>query len=210
MNRGELRTAALANLMIPTNESQLVSIINQELNAAVNAYLQIVISNYKNKLAGFEEIGNFVPALIAQDTIVTTSGTSDYALNSDVREVLSVLLNGKKVGLIDITEDYLELYRPADFPVNEWVTARRYGEKLILSPTQEDGLVIDYRYIKEPTEMTADGNIPEVPPEHQYRLYNYACYMAAKIGVQPISGLAPEYFMDLFNSGIRIEPDESE
>ena len=195
MTYSELKTATLQLLIVPSTVTQIANIINQELNSGQKQFLQIIISNYKQGIEGFQEIGNYVPGLISSGTIITNSGQSEYTLNSDVVLLLGVTIDDQPIDLIEFDDTWLEYYRPDSLSTTNFLTARRYGEKLIINPAQLDGRLIKYNYVSEPTDMSGTNDTPSIAPEHHERLKYYAAYMAAQQSIKLVEGYTPQYLL---------------
>ncbi len=87
--------------------------------------------------------------------------------NDDAQLVLSPLPNGNTLENLD----RLERGRPQHWFVQ--------GSSLLMYPVPDAAYAMVVRYIKQPTTMTADGDVPEIPVDLRPAIISYAvalCY----------------------------------
>lgn len=99
-----------------------------------------------------------LPDLVTSENLTTADGTSDYALAADALFLIS---------LVDTTNN-VRLIKKGVSSVDEMTTTvkdkpkyyARFGLKVIMEPTPDGIYVVKNRYVKQPTELSADGDIP--------------------------------------------------
>ncbi len=104
--------------------------------------------------------------LEASDTSITTvNGTASYATPSGVRVITSIrdttnklLLTPKDIDWYETQDDSSDTKSKPEF----WL---RYGANIILWPTPDGAYATRIRYRKNPTALSADGDVTVLPDE---------------------------------------------
>ncbi len=104
-----------------------------------------------------------LPDLVTSEAIVSIASTADYALSADVLFILSITLVNTSPA------EQHRLIKKGISSVDEMTTAiegtpiyyARFGLSITVEPIPVDAdITFKVRYVKQPTELSADGDIP--------------------------------------------------
>lgn len=95
--------------------------------------------------------------MLDSDTVTLVVGTTEYTLAADINTLLSLYNSTTEVPL---TEVPLRHVTPGETVLNGFTRAGR-TLTLLFTPAATDTLT--YRYYKQPTELSADGDFPDIP-----------------------------------------------
>ena len=122
---------------------------------------------------------------LLQTTAVTSivSGQQDYTLPNDILTLRSIRYNGKKLKGLSIQES--EEYIDSDSAVAEgtpfcfWI----YAHDLTIYPIPQENVVngLKIYYTRQPEEVNAGGDTPEIPAAYHNRLVEYCLAQAYEL-----------------------------
>jgi hypothetical protein len=138
-----------------------------------------------------------------QNTVI---GTNQYSLPSDIAKLHSVKYDNVKLPdmtLQEFDEQFTTDGTDRGTPVNYVIWAGKI--KLYPVPDAIKTLTIDY--IRQPTEVTAVGNTPELPPIYHLRLVDYCL---AQVAQQDDDLQRYQMKMDEFRTGVQSIQDKDE
>lgn len=110
----------------------------------------------------------------------TVAGTSEYTLPVDVltiRNVYSGTTRLRAVSFEDAVEQHLEESTATGEPQQYWIFANKFN----LYPTPSAAGTIKFYYTKQPTEITATSQTPELPQQYHNRIVEYCLAQAYEL-----------------------------
>lgn len=115
-------------------------------------------------------------------TSTVVNGTSDYVLPTDIAKLHSVKYDNVKLQFLSMAQ-FDELITGADSTNDKGTPqyALLWAGNIRLYPTPDNStssLRIDYQ--RQPVEVTATGNTPEIPVDYHRRLVDYCLAMVAE------------------------------
>ena len=160
------------------------SILTTSISYAVNEPDRGTIIYVAKQLSGLDQNSTYFPTVlwdtltnravikttelcscvVAEDTVLTVSGTREYSLNTDFSNVLSVLrkTDPKHLKRIPYNQKGQIVYSDPSNPEFFYIKAQKIG--LDRTPNKADTLFISY--LKQAKLLTADATVTDIPSEY--------------------------------------------
>lgn len=127
---------------------------------------------------GMREIASDNQLLQKSATQTVTPGTNKYPIPTDILKFHSAIYDGNDLRFVDLetakTEGFLT--NSSGTPTTTWV----WAGNLVLWPTPDAAKSLELIYTRNPAEVTAVGDVPEVPSSYHIRLVDYCLAQVAQ------------------------------
>ena len=135
----------------------------------------------------------------------TIIGTAQYALPTDILKLYSITYDGQRLDISTLAEAE-DSYTPTAANATP-SAAYIWAGQITLTPTPDAVKSLVVSYTKQPTEVTAGTDTPEVPSQYHQRLVDYC-----KAQVAEMDDDMPRYQlkMDEFRTGVQNLKDHPE
>lgn len=138
-------------------------------------------------------------------TQTVTSGTNKYTLPTDILKFHSVMYDNRDLRFIDFQTAKQEGYLNSDegTPFVCWV----WAGNLVLHPIPNEEKSLELIYTRNPREVEAEADVPEVPSSYHNRLVDYCL---AQVAQQDGDTNLYAVKMEEFRTGVQSLKDQPE
>lgn len=110
----------------------------------------------------------------------TASGTSGYNLPTDILKLHSVRYDKTKLRVVTLKEAE-DTYDVGNVSTGTPQVCYIWANKFELVPTPNAAKTLDFFYTRQPTDVTASGDTPEIPSQYHQRLVDYCKAQVAEM-----------------------------